>query len=110
MIKWEKFSDSGKQYSIIFQRGKSTISDVAEFEEVLVEGKKKLFLKIGLTLPKLYKNKSEGDHLEWEKEVRIRPSQILFIKELQDTIDIFDVQRYDLVVDTLKSKAASLAE
>ena len=110
MTKWEKICVPGKHYGLIFQRGKNTISDVVEFEEVLVEGKSKLFLKVGLLLPKRYKNKSEGDHIEWEKEVKIKPSQILFMEEFHESIDIFDVQRYDSLVEKLTSKAASLTE
>jgi len=110
MAKWEKFCSSGKHYGLIFKRGGKIISDVVEFEEVLVEGKKKLFLKVGLLLPKRYRSKTMGDHLEWEKETKIRPSQILFLEEIQEPIDIYDVQSYDSHVESLTSKAAALTE
>lgn len=107
-IKWEKMCGSENHYSLIFKRGKSIISDIVEFERVWIDGDKKKFVKIGLLLPKRYKSKLDGDHLEWEKEVEIKPSQILFLEKTEGTVDMFDVQRYDCLLNELKSKELEL--
>jgi hypothetical protein len=103
--KWEKYCDVYKQYYLIFKRGGKVQSDIAELESAEIMGEKKYYIQLGILLPKLHKDKDTGDYLEWEKEVTLKPEQILKIEELKEPIDMFDLGAYE----TAKKKCESMA-
>lgn len=92
--KWEQYCDQYKQYILIFKRGGKIQSDIAEFETADIIGDSKFSIQLGIILPKLHKDKDTGDFLEWEKEVTLKPNQILKIELLTESIDLYDIEAY----------------
>jgi len=76
------------------KRGGKIQSDVAEFETAEIVGESKYSIQLSVLLPKLYKDSDTGDYLEWEKEVILKPSQVLRIEPLSESIDMHDVETY----------------
>lgn len=93
--KWEKYCDTYKQYFLIFKRGSKVQYEISEVESAEIMGEKKYFVQLGILLPKLHKDRDTGDYLEWEKEIVLKPNQILKIKELSEPIDMFDLETYE---------------
>jgi hypothetical protein len=92
--KWQRYCDPHKQYILIFKRGQQVQFDVAEFETAEIIGGSKHSIQLGVLLPKLHKDKDTGDYLEWERELNLKPSEVLKIERLADAIDMFDIKTY----------------
>lgn len=103
--KWKKYCDTYKQYFFIFKRGSKVQYEIAEVESAEIMGESKYFIQLGILLPKLHKDRDTGDYLEWEKEITLKPNQILKIEELSETIDMFDLETYE----SAKKKCESMA-
>ncbi len=93
--KWEKYCDTYDQYYLVFKRGSNVIYEIVEFETAEIVGEKKYSIKISILLPKLHKEKDTGEYLEWEKEVNLKPNQVLKIEKLSEIIDMFDLEAYE---------------
>jgi len=91
---WQRYCDPHKQYILIFKRGQQVQYDVVEFETAEIVGECKYSIQLGILLPKMHKDKDTGDYFEWEKELILKPSQVLKIEPLADAIDMFDVKTY----------------
>jgi len=104
LTKWEQYCDPYKQFILVFKRGSKILADVVEFETADIIGEKKYSIQLGLLLPKLHKDR-DGDYIEWEKEIKLKPSQVLKIEQLKDSIDLFDIESYK----EIKSRCEAMA-
>lgn len=102
--KWEQYCDPYKQYILLFKRGGKIQADVVEFETAEIIGEKKYSIQLGILLPKLHKDR-DGDYIEWEKEITLKPSQVLKIEQLMESIDMFDIETYK----EIKTKCEAIA-
>lgn len=93
--KWEKLCIAGQQYIAVYKKGAQIKSNVIELEAACIEGEKRYALIIYALLPKISKDRIIGSSIEWEKEMKLKPSQILELKPFHTSIDIFDVQVYE---------------
>lgn len=92
--KWKKGCD-GKQYLVVFKKGKTLDSDVLEFECANIVDDQKPYITIEGLRPRIYRPRDESPYIEWEKEISFRTTQILEIKKLPQSIDMFDIEAYE---------------
>jgi hypothetical protein len=119
--KWETYCDVNKQYYLIFKRGGELVFDIAEIASAAIFGEKTVgektvgektvgtamfCVQLGIRLPKARNERHAGDYVEWEKQITLKPEQILRIEALEEPIDMFDLSAYV----TAKNKCKSMAE
>jgi len=102
---WEKYCNVDKQYILIFKRGSNIKCEIVEFESAEIVGDKKYSIQLSILFPKVYKDKDTGNYLEWEKEVNLKPKQVYKIEELNKTIDMFDLEEYESILNKYKTIA-----
>lgn len=107
--KWEKLCDVRKHYAAVFRQGKSIKFDILELEQVEIEGTNASTLKVEALRPKKYRDREIGDYLEWEKEIRLKPKDILILKALPKQLDIYDVSGYEKLLRVCESWASKYA-
>lgn len=103
--KWKKVCDC-KQYLAVFKKGKTLVSDVLEFECANIVDDQKPYITIEGLRPKIYKPRNESPYIEWEKEISFRSAQILEIKKLPQSIDMFDIDEYEKMLLQAKEMEA----
>jgi len=103
--KWEQYCDVNNQYILVFKRGGKVQYEIAEFETAEIVGENKYSIQLGVLLPKRHKDKDTGDYIEWEKEVNLKPNQVLKIEALSEPIDMFDLETYEAT----KTKCEAMA-
>ena len=91
--KWEQYRDPYKQYFLIFKRGGKVQYEIAEIESAEITGESKYLIKLGILIPKIHKE-DFGDYIEWEREITLKPNQVLKIEELAEPIDNSDLETY----------------
>lgn len=98
--KWEKICDLRTHHIVLFERRGKTICEVVEFESAEIVGDRKLSIELGMLLPKIHKDKDDefiGVYsIGWEKEVSVKPDQILALETLPGEIDIYDTESYEV--------------
>jgi hypothetical protein len=96
--KWEKLSVDMPHSLIIYKKGKTVTADVVELDSVDIEDASKPYVKLEILRPKRCKPRDESPYLEWEKEVSLKPQQVLLYRRLKERIDISDVDGYDRIL------------
>lgn len=104
--KWGRMCDPHHQYLAVFKSGGKTQVDILELEGVDIDGAVASSLRIDALRPKRYRDRETGEYLEWEKELRLRPSQILEIQRLVHPVDMDDVDEYERILETRNSQLA----
>lgn len=98
--KWEKICARRTHHIALFKHRGKTICEVIEFEGAEIVGDRKLSIKLDMLLPKTHKDKDDeflGSYsIEWEKEVSVKPDQILALETLPGEIDIYDTESYEV--------------
>ena len=92
--KWKKYRDPYAHYLLVFKRGTSVQAEVVEIDGVEIVGAAQYTLQIDILLPKFHKDKYTDEWIEWEKEVRLKSSQILKIERLPKQIEMNDLNAY----------------
>ena len=62
--------------TLVFKRGNKVQTEIVEFETAEIIGENRYSIRLGILLPKIYKDR-DGDYIEWEKEISLKPKQII---------------------------------
>ncbi|MCB1697036.1 MAG: hypothetical protein KDI34_12470 [Halioglobus sp.] len=93
--KWRKLCDPNRHYAVVFRQGKTIKWDVLEFEEVSSDDSRVASIRVQVLAPKRRKERDTGEYLEWEKEIKLKPENILEVQALPKPVDMYDVATYE---------------
>lgn len=86
---------------IVFKKGKTIAADVMELESVEIQETTagKPFVALSFLRPKVYKGRAdESPWIEWNKKFILKPNQVFKQHKLDESIDMFDIERYERVI------------
>ena len=98
--KWESYCKPGQQYFITYKKGKTTRSDLIEFERAEISETAKPYIQLEALLPKIHKPRGEDPYFELEKEIILKPNQIIELRKLDPPIDMFNVEQYEKTISS----------
>ena len=90
---WERLCDGKHYYLAEFLIGKNTLVDIIQFEDVAAERGKPTSVKIYCTRPKIVRD-GDDPHLEWDKDLYLKPAKLIRLEELPKEPDIYDISGY----------------
>jgi len=107
--RWEQLCDPHAHYLVTFKKGETMQTDVVEFEAVDVDrSRARSPIRVSILRPKKFEPRGEDAYLSWEREVSLRPDQILRVERLPTAIDEFDVERYERTIGSRVRDALDL--
>lgn len=101
--KWEKIGSHRVQHIVVFKKGKTLDADILEFEGASIKkNESKYYVEINGLRPKIHKSRNEFPYVEWEKEITLRPDQIIEVVTLPKQIDLFEIDEYENALNRAK--------
>jgi hypothetical protein len=82
-------------YMVAFKSGGKVVGDLMQFEKVEIEDAPKPFVRIDGLRPKVHRPRGESPYFEFEKEVTLKPAQILAVEQVPGEIDMFDLDGFE---------------
>jgi hypothetical protein len=90
--RWRRFADGGGFMLAVYTHRKETIVDVLRVNEAFINDRGKL--KLGVSAPKVVKDRYLGDHLDWDKDFEMAIESLQYHEPLDPEFYTHDAEGY----------------